>query len=204
MKIAFVLFNGLTALDFVGIYDPLTRLKRYGYIPDLTWEICALTSEVRDDRNLQLRPTQVGGSLAAFDLLVVPGGDGTRPLQHDPEFIAWLQTAAPCPLKVSVCTGSLLLGAAGYLKGRPATTHPSAFDELRPYCEKVVDSRIVDTGDVITARGVTSSIDCGLYVVERLAGVEARQLISQKMDYPYSPPAGSIMRVGPSSREKPL
>ena len=196
MKIAFVIFNGLTALDFVGIYDPMTRLKRYGYIPDLAWEICSLTAEVRDDRKLQLIPTQVGGSLGAFDLLVVPGGDGTRSLQHDPEFIGWLQTAAPCPLKVSVCTGSLLLGAAGFLKGRPATTHPSAFDELHPYCEKVVDSRIVETGDVITARGVTSSIDCGLYVVERLAGVEARQVISQKMDYPYGPPAESILRIG--------
>ena len=196
MKIAFVVFNGLTTLDFIGIYDPLTRLKRYGYVPDLTWDICSLHPEVRDDRNLQLIPTQVGAPLGGYDLLVVPGGDGTRALQHDPDFIAWLTTAAPCRLKVSVCTGSLLLSAAGFLRGRLATTHPSAFDELRPYCEKVVDSRIVDTGDVITARGVTSSIDCGLYLVERLAGVEARQVISQKMDYPYSPPTDSLLRIG--------
>ena len=196
MQIAFIIFKNITALDFIGIYDPLTRLKRYGYGPDLTWDICSLPPEVRDDRNLQLIPTQVGAPLGGYDLLVVPGGDGTRALQHDPDFIAWLTTAAPCRLKVSVCTGSLLLGAAGFLRGRTATTHPNAFDELRPYCEKVVDSRIVDTGDVITARGVTSSIDCGLYLVERLAGVEARQVISQKMDYPYSPPTDSLLRIG--------
>jgi transcriptional regulator GlxA family with amidase domain len=199
MQIAFIIFNGLTALDFVGIYDPLTRLKRYGFIPDLAWDICALQSEVRDDRGLQLAPSRLGGELGGYDLLVVPGGDGTRSLQHDPEFITWLRTAAPCRLKVSVCTGSLLLGAAGFLRGRPATTHPSAYAELKPYVDQVVESRIVDTGDVITARGVTSSIDCGLYVVERLAGAAARSLISQKMDYPYSPPPDSLWRSDSSS-----
>jgi transcriptional regulator GlxA family with amidase domain len=194
MHIAFILFDGLTTLDFVGIYDPLTRLKRYGYIPDLTWDLCALQADVHDDRGLRLAPTRVGGDLRGYDLLVVPGGDGTRSLQGDPEFIAWLQTAAACPLKISVCTGSLLLGAAGFLRGRPATTHPGAYEELKPYVNRVVDSRIVDTGDVITARGVTSSIDCGLYVVERLAGAAARSLISQKMDYPYIPPPESVWR----------
>jgi cyclohexyl-isocyanide hydratase len=73
------------------------------------------------------------------------------------------------PLKVSVCTGALLLGAAGFLQGRRATTHPSVYKELEPYCGMVVRERVVDEGDVITAGGVSASIDLGLHLVERLA-----------------------------------
>ncbi|MGA8051617.1 MAG: DJ-1/PfpI family protein, partial [Burkholderiales bacterium] len=96
-----------------------------------------------------------------------------------------LRTAAPARLKVSACTGALLLGAAGFLRGRRATTHPSAYEELVPYCATVVRERVVDEGDVITARGVSSAIDAGLHVVQRLAGTEARERIAAQMDYPY-------------------
>ena len=72
--------------------------------------------------------------LDGYDLVFVPGGMGTRALQHDREFIDWLKTAAPVKLKISVCTGALLLGAAGFLRGKKATTHPSAPKELEPYC----------------------------------------------------------------------
>ncbi|NOQ42765.1 MAG: DJ-1/PfpI family protein, partial [Desulfuromusa sp.] len=101
------------------------------------------------------------------------------------EFVSWLQTAAPVPLKASVCSGSLLLGAAGFLKGKRATTHPKAYTELVRYCAQVTDQRVVDEGDIITARGVTSSIDLGLHLVERLAGEEVRIEIAKQMDYPY-------------------
>jgi len=84
-----------------------------------------------------------------------------------------------------VALGSLPPGAAGFLKDKRATTHPRAFGDLRKYRAQVMDSRIVDEGDVITARGVTSSIDLGLYVCERLAGRQAEQLIRRQMDYPY-------------------
>jgi cyclohexyl-isocyanide hydratase len=106
-------------------------------------------------------------------------------LQQEPDFIEWLQTFDATRLKVSVCTGSLLLGAAGYLKGKRATTHPTSLKELEPYCAAVEAARIVDEGDVITAGGVSASIDAGLYVVERLAGSEARNRITRQMDYPY-------------------
>jgi cyclohexyl-isocyanide hydratase len=84
-----------------------------------------------------------------------------------------------------VCTGSLLLGAAGFLRGKRATTHPAAFEALRPHCARVVDDRVVDEGDVVTARGVASSIDLGLRLCERLAGAEVRERIALQMDYPY-------------------
>ncbi len=186
MRIAFVIFNNLTTLDFIGIYDPLTRLKTMGFLPDLSWDICAYTDIVKDDRGLIMVPTAIQEPLQAYDVLVVPGGYGTRTLIHDRNFVEWIKTAEACKLKVSVCTGALLLGAAGFLKGKRATTHPSAFEELKPFCQTVLNKRVVDEGDIVTAGGVSSGIDEGLYVAEKLAGQEARLKIAKQMDYPYS------------------
>lgn len=187
MRIAFVLFDGLTALDFVGSYDALTRLKTLGIRDDLTWNLCARTPEVSDSNGLRLRADRVGQPLGGYDLLYVPGGLGTRPLMHDEAFLAWLRTAADCPLKVSVCTGALLLGAAGFLQGKRATTHWSAYDLLRPYCAEVVEERVVDEGEVVTARGVSAAIDLGLALVARLAGHEVALRAARQMDFPYGP-----------------
>lgn len=186
MKIGFVVYNGMTALDFVGVYDPLTRLKTMGFMPDLHWEICAYTSGVKDGTGLVFSPTKVKEPLDAYDMIVVPGGFASRELVHDTDFIRWLKTAEPCGLKASVCTGSLLLGAAGFLKGKRATTHPNAFEDLRRFCSSVVEERIADEGDVITAGGVTSSIDLGLYLCERSAGAEAKERIRLQMDYVHA------------------
>ncbi|PYS91979.1 MAG: thiamine biosynthesis protein ThiJ [Acidobacteria bacterium] len=186
MQIAFVIFDQMTALDFVGVYDPLTRLKTMNFMPELRWDICARTRELTDDRALRFTATKVDEPLTGYDAIVVAGGYGTRALMHDAAFIAWLRTAAPCPLKTSVCTGSLLLGAAGFLAGRRATTHPSAYRDLAPCCASVTYERIVADGDVVTAGGVTAGIDLGLYLVERFAGAEVRALIARQMDYPYA------------------
>ncbi|HVG19977.1 MAG TPA: DJ-1/PfpI family protein [Blastocatellia bacterium] len=183
MKAAFIIYDGMTALDFVGAYDALTRLKTMKFIPDFGWEVCARTEEVLDGSGLWFTPTMTRGGLQGFDLVVVPGGYGARKLAGDVEFILWLRSSEGCKLKASVCTGSILLGAAGFLKGKRATTHRSAFDELRPFCGTVVDERVVDEGDIVTARGVTSSIDLGLHLCERLAGREARERIQRQMDY---------------------
>jgi cyclohexyl-isocyanide hydratase len=99
--------------------------------------------------------------------------------------VEWLRSAGPVGLKTSVCTGALLLGAAGFLNGKKATTHPGALKELEPYCASVLKGRVVDDGNVITAGGVAASLDLGLHVVERLAGAEARARIAAQMDYPY-------------------
>jgi cyclohexyl-isocyanide hydratase len=127
----------------------------------------------------------VGRDLGGYDVLVVPGGFGTRALIKDADFIRWLQTSGPVALKASVCTGALLLGAAGFLRGRRATTHPAAYAELAPYCAQVIeDSRVVDEGPVVTSRGVTAAIDLGLHLVSRLAGLETCEKIRRQMDYP--------------------
>lgn len=185
MKAAFIVFDGMTALDFIGFYDPITRLKSMKIMDDFTWNVCSPARQVVDDRGLRMHADTVGGTLDGYDMLVVPGGFGTRKLQHDPKFMDWIKTARAVPLKVSVCTGALLLGAAGFLQGLRATTHPSAYKELEPYCATVVKERVVDERGVITARGVSSALDMGLHVVQRLAGAEARARIAAQMDYPY-------------------
>ena len=185
MKTAFIIFDRMTALDFIGVYDPLTRLRSMDLLADFEWDICAFTKQAENDKGLQLTPQKVGGSLDGYDLIVLPGGFGTRTLQHDSAFIDWLRTAHQVPLKASVCTGALLLGAAGFLSGKKATTHRNAFDSLTPYCQQVVDRRIVDEGEVVTARGVTSSIDLGLHLVRRFAGPQAASTIARQMDYPF-------------------
>jgi len=178
-RIAFVIYDGMTALDFVGVYDPVIRLKTM--VQDLQWEICACEKEIRDSTGLIFTPTKVKESLKDYDIVIVPGGYGSRELMNDNGFIEWLKTASK--LKVSVCTGSLLLGSAGFLKGKRATTHRNSFDDLKKFCYCVLDQRIVDEGDVITARGVTSSIDLGLYLCEKLAGKETKDKICRQMDY---------------------
>lgn len=182
MKIAFVIFNGLTALDFIGVYDAVTRLKTMHFIEDLQWDICAYTESVSDKQGVVFTPNSVRQALGEYDMVIVPGGYGTKELVNDQGFIEWLQSAASCKIKASVCTGSLLFGAAGFLAGKRATTHPSAYTELAKYCS-VVDDRVVDEGEVITARGVSSSIDLGLYLCEKFAGHEVKERIRKQMDY---------------------
>jgi transcriptional regulator GlxA family with amidase domain len=193
-RIAFVVFDRMTMLDFVGIYDPVTRLKSMGFRPGLTWDVCGLGPSARDDRGLSVNVTRVAEPLGGYDVVIVPGGFGVRALKEDTRFISWLASAAPAEWKVSVCTGALLLGAAGFLRGKPATTHPTEYEALRPYCGTVVAARVVEAGGVITGGGVTSAIDIGLYLVERLAGEQVRSAMAKQMDYPYLPPAHRIIR----------
>ena len=183
MKIAFIIFTGMTLLDFNGVYDPLTRLKSMGYIEDLSWDVCAYTDSVQDSFGLTLLPDKVQNDLSEYDVIIIPGGMGTRTLMHDPEFIQWIQTGSEVPLKVSVCTGSLILGTAGFLEGIPATSNPAAYDLLAPYCKEVIEERIVDQGTIITAGAVAASLDLGLYLVEKWEGVEAVEAIKGKMSY---------------------
>jgi imidazoleglycerol-phosphate dehydratase len=209
MKIAFILFDEMTALDLVGVYDALARLNTMGLLPDVGWDLCALSSEVVATGGMRFVATRSRGSLEGYDLLVVPGGVGTRRLllqnQEGYDFIQWIQTGQGVPLKASVCTGALILGIAGFLQGKPATTHPSAYDELARYCSQVLPQRIVDAGDVITAGGVAASLDLGLYLVEKFSGEHGRLAVQKQMDYPAYPipalPTSSSSSAHPRTSE---
>jgi cyclohexyl-isocyanide hydratase len=188
-RIAFLVFPRLTFLDFVGAYDALRRVATMSIDPAVTHRIIGTEPEIVDETGLVMKPDSVCEDLAPFDLLYVPGGLGTRLLMDDRRVIDYLKTwGAERPL-ASVCTGALLLGRAGYLGDLRATTHHRAFDLLRPLCREVVtDRRIVDEGRVVTAGGVASSLDLGLYLVEKFWGADARIKIAAQMEYRgYSP-----------------
>jgi len=183
-RIAFLVFPRLTFLDFVGAYDALRRIATMSVDPDVTHRIIGTEPEIADETGLVMKPDSVYEDLAPFDLLYVPGGLGTRLLMDDRRFIDYLKTWGVERPLASVCTGALLLGRAGYLRDRRATTHHRAYDLLRPLCREVVtDRRIVDEGRVITAGGVASSLDLGLYLVEKFWGADARLTIAAQMEY---------------------
>lgn len=187
MKIAFILFNGVTFLDFAGFYDVITRLKYFEATKDFTWDICGMEEEVTDELGMTIKVNKVKPDLTEYDIIFVPGGLGTRQLRFDQGFVSWLKEAKNSRYIVSVCTGSLLLGAAGYLQNSKATTHPFSYELLEPYAKEVVFSRIVHDGKVITAGGVATSIDLGLYMIGLFMDASEVDNIKKQMDYPYEP-----------------
>lgn len=186
MRIALVLFNGVTFLDFVGFYDVIYRLNLFDKTKGTTWDICGLVEEVTDELGMKVKVNVIKPDLSAYDLVFIPGGMGTRKLKDDAVFIDWIKTAELAKYKISVCTGSLLWGAAGFLKDKKATTHPNVYDLLEPFCLEVMKSRIVKDGNIITAGGVATSIDLGLFIIELFAGAEAANVVKKQLDYPYT------------------
>ena len=183
MKIAFVVFDGITLLDFIGVYDPVSRLRSIQFLPDLQWDICAVNAEVKDNFGFTIKADKVLNDLSAYDVLIVPGGSGTRSLVKDIGFLNWLKTAANVPLKCSVCTGSLLLGAAGFLEGKKATTHFGEYENLKQYGCSVQEQKIVDDGNVITSGAVSSSLQLGIYLANKWCGKPAEDAIRRWMDF---------------------
>jgi transcriptional regulator GlxA family with amidase domain len=183
MKIAYIVFNGITWLDMIGVYDPVSRLKSMKYLPDLLWDICSFTNTAADTLGLEVRPTHIQNSLADYDAVIIPGGPGTRQLQYDNDFLKWIKTAEKSKYKISVCTGSLILGAAGFLKDKKATTNYLEYEALKRYCTEVVNDRIVDDSDTITTGAVSASLDLGLYLCDKWAGPDAKNEIRKRLDY---------------------
>ncbi len=186
MKIALILFNGVTFLDFVGFYDVIYRLNLFDATKGTTWDICGLSEEVTDELGMKVKVNVIKPDLADYDLVFIPGGMGTRKLKENEVFIDWIRTAESVEYKVSVCTGSLIWGAAGFLKDKKATTHPNAYNLLEPYCSEVIQTRIVKDGKIITAGGVATSIDLGLFMIDMFAGAEAKNIVKKQLDYPYT------------------
>lgn len=183
MKLAFIIYDGLTTLDFVGMFDPLTRLKTMGFVKDLEYDVCAINSPVLSFEKLEFMANRVGGSLEGYDYIIVPGGNGIADLIKNDAFISWMKTASPESTMAAVCGGVIILGVLGLLAGKKATTHPAMIEYLKKFTQDATQERIVDEGRIITARGVTAAIDLGLYLCERIAGKETRELIQTQMDY---------------------
>lgn len=184
MKFAFIIYNGMTTLDFLGVYDPISRLKTRGYRDDIEWDIVAFTEEVTDQTGqLTIKPNKVRPNLSEYDMFIVPGGPGGREARETPGFIEWIQTGKDAPYRVSVCGGGLILGVAGFLTGKRATTNRNALKALEEFAGQVLDQRVVEDGNVITAEGVSSSLDLGLYLVRKIAGPEVMEKVRESMEY---------------------
>jgi cyclohexyl-isocyanide hydratase len=184
-KVGFVIFPDLTQLDFTGPQQVLARL------PDSALHIVAKSKDpVPSDSGLSLMPTHTFESCPDLDLICVPGGyKGVIDALGDEETIDFVRRQASTARYVtSVCTGALILGVAGLLRGRRATTH-WAFTELLPLVGATHEkARIVKDGNVITAGGVTSGIDFGLSVVAEIAGEAVAQAVQLGIEYDPNPP----------------
>lgn len=183
MKIAFIIFNDLTTLDFIGVYDPLTRIKTMGFSNSIEFDVCAFTEKVRSVEGLELVPTKVRNDLSDYDCVIIPGGKGVFDLMEDKNFLDWIMKIPESSVICTVCYASLILGVLGKLRDKKATTHKCVMGQLTKYAKEVSDSRIVEDGNIITARGVSSSIDLGLYLCEKIVGIEVREKIQKQMDY---------------------
>ena len=193
LQIGSLLFEGLDQIDLTGPYEVLAR------IPDATYRIYARNeAPVRDVRGLRLGPDASLAAAPQLDLLHVPGGYGQEALMEDEAVLAWIRAQAEGGACIfSVCTGALVCGAAGLLKGRRATTHWSAHHLLPFFGAVSVDARVVEDGNLVSAAGVTAGIDGALAVAARLRGLEAAQVIQLYMEYAPEPPfdAGTPARA---------
>jgi len=193
MRIGFLLFPGLTQLDLTGPYEVFARLP--GAEVHLLWKNAA---PVRTEHGLALIPTTILEACPQLDLLCVPGGPGVNELLTDGEVLAFVKRAAASARWVtSVCTGALVLGAAGLLTGRRATTHWMSREFLRDFGATPVEERVVVDGNVITGGGVTAGIDFALQVVAEVAGREVAETIQLAIEYDPQPPydAGTPRRA---------
>jgi transcriptional regulator GlxA family with amidase domain len=188
MEIALLLYDGLAPLDAVGPYEVMRNVPGWN-VRTVAKEQGAVRSE---DGSLGLLADHALAEVSAPDLVLVPGGAGNRPLMEDEELLDWLREVDRATRwTTSVCTGSLLLGAAGLLQGRRATSNWLVLDALREFGAEPVGGRFVEDGKVVTAAGVTAGIDMALHLVAREAGPEVAQAVQLGIEYDPDPPFDS-------------
>jgi putative intracellular protease/amidase len=200
MDIAIYIFPKLTALDAIGPYEVLQRL------PGAQVKfVGAEHGPVRTEQGmLGVVRDYTFDEVPSADILVVPGGIGTRALISDEPTLEWIRAIdAGSTWTTSVCTGSLLLGAAGLLQGKQATTHWAALDLLSQFGATPTSERVVEQGKIITAAGVSSGIDMALRLAAHVAGDEVAQAIQLGIEYDPQPPfdTGSVHKAPDNIRE---
>jgi cyclohexyl-isocyanide hydratase len=196
LRSGMLVFPNLTQLDLTGPYEVLARLP--GAETRLLWKNLA---PVRSEHGLTILPDTTFASCPPLDLMLVPGGAGINPLLEDEEVLGFLRRAAAgARYVVGVCTGSLVLGAAGLLRGKRAGTHWMSRDLLRAFDAEPVAERVVVDGTLFTGGGVTAGIDVALAVAAEIAGRAAAEAIQLAIEYDPAPPfaAGSPERADPA------
>ena len=192
-QIGLFVFDGVEELDAVGPWEVLSNWTREH--PEDGWDVFCMSTHggaVVGAKSLMLGAHHSTQTAPPLDVLIHPGGRGTRPMLNDPDHLDWIRDARRrVPLMTSVCTGSLVYAAAGLLTGRPATTHWASLNhlaELDPTVITDVRSRFVDDGDLITSAGVSAGIDMALHLVARLAGTDRAQEVRRDLQYDPMPP----------------
>ncbi len=192
-RIAVALFDGAEELDFAGPWEVLAAWATQW--PDDGVEVFTVarsTEPVSCAKGMRVLPDHTWESAPPIDVLVYPGGVGTRRDLSDPATLEWLRgLEGDGTLMTSVCTGALVFAAAGLLRDRPATTWWGALDrlaELDPTLEVRPDDRFVDSGEVVTAAGVSAGIDMALHLVARLHSVERAREVRRYIQYDPEPP----------------
>ena len=190
---AIALFPDVEELDWAGPYDVLAAWAKH--FPDdgvRVFTVADTLEPITCAKGARVLAHYTWDDAPPFDVLVYPGGKGTRPQLGDEGIRARIRRIAEAgTLMASVCTGSLVYGDAGLLDGRPATTHWAALDELRAVSDKIEvvgDKRWVDDGDVITASGVSAGIDMALHLICRLHSEERAKFVRMAIDYNPQPP----------------
>ena len=195
MQIAILVFPKLTALDAIGPYEVLSRLPGF----ELTF-VAVDAGEMRTDTGrLGITADATIEEVPEPEVLLIPGGEGNRPLLHDEHVLDWVRNVhAHSTWTTSVCTGSLVLGAAGVLEGKRATSHWAYRDALREYGAEPVAERVVEDGKVMTAAGVSAGIDMALTLAARLTHDDVARAIQLGIEYDPDPPfdAGSPEKAG--------
>jgi cyclohexyl-isocyanide hydratase len=182
VRIGIFVFDGVEELDAVGIYEVLGVAKQLHPPLDLTVRFRALKEQVTGNLGMKFLAHEVRRDLGGLDLIIVPGGSGRKDVVQDSEWLKSLLDFGTEKPVASVCTGALILMAAGLLAGRKATTHRSAMDELRAAAQ-VVDQRIVEDGLVTTAGGITASIDLGLHLLRKHFAPELATEVADYLEY---------------------
>lgn len=187
LNIGSLIFDGIDQIDLTGPFEVLAR------IPNSTYRLYGKTGAmIRDLKGLRITPDAAIAEAPQLDVLHIPGGFGQEALMEDEEVLSWIRTQAAGAHSIfSVCTGALVCGAAGLLKGRRATTHWASFHLLPFFGAIPVDQRVVVDGDWVFAAGVTAGIDGALQLVAELRGDAAAQGIQLYMAYAPEPPFDS-------------
>jgi transcriptional regulator GlxA family with amidase domain len=191
--IGILLFENVEELDAVGPWEVLSYWTRE--YPDDGYEVITMADTldpITCAKGLRLLPDVTTADAPALEVLLYPGGRGTRAHLIDEARLDWVRTQrATVPLMTSVCTGSLVYAAAGILRGRPATTHWGSLDrlkELDPTIDIRPDARFVEDGDVITSAGISAGIDMALRLVERLSTTARAREVKRGIQYDPEPP----------------
>jgi putative intracellular protease/amidase len=196
MQIAIPLYDRFTALDAVGPYEVLSRLPD----SELTFVGFEVGPVRTDNERLAMNVDALLEDIPEPDVIVVPGGWGTRALLDDERMLGWIRHAHEhSQWTTSVCTGSLLLGAAGVLDGLEATSHWLELEALEDFGARPTERRVVEQGKVITAAGVSSGIDMGLTLAAKIAGDDFAKTIQLLIEYDPQPPfdSGSTAKAAP-------